>query len=213
VLVLALAGTALGASVTVRVEGKTRTLLAPTVVQTRTGSITRGGAPSGKCPASCAQGALDAATHHRWGGTWSNSYDEYFVTSILGESYAHSTTYYWSVWINNRYAQAGACDIKLHRGDQLLFAAEGSTTADPIAIKAPSSATVGQTFDVTVVTYNQSGKSKPLAGATVTVAGHSGKTDRHGVVPLTPDSAGTFTLSAFDKGYIRAAPVTVHVSG
>jgi Domain of unknown function (DUF4430) len=207
------ASAAPGPAVTVRVEGVKRTLLAPTVVHIHAGSITKGGAPSGACPAKSAAGALDTATRHHWVGTWSSSFNDYEVTSILGEAHSFSTNLYWSVWINNKYATTGVCEIKLRRGDQVLFAAEGSKTEDPIAIEAPSSATVGHTFQVTVVSFSEAGKSRPLAGAAVSVAGHSGKTDSHGTVPLTPSSIGTFTINAAHTGYIRAAPVTVHVSG
>src|SRR4051812_39189617 len=79
---LAVAGTA---PVTVRVEGLKRELLAPSAVKVHTGSLTRFGAPSGKCPDTSAAGALDAATHHRWKGTWESSFGDYEITSILGE--------------------------------------------------------------------------------------------------------------------------------
>jgi hypothetical protein len=201
-------------SVTVRVEGLDRTLLTPTAVQTHAGSITRFHAPAGACSASSAAGALDAATHHKWGGTWSSSVGDYEITSILGERHSFTSKYYWSIWIDNRLATAGACGIKLHRGDQLLFAVEPiKTTEDPIAIQAPATAAVGHMFNVTVVSYSQKGKATPLAGATVSVAGHSGLTNSQGVVPLTPSAPGTFTLLAQHAGYIRAAPARVVVAG
>jgi hypothetical protein len=191
-----------------------RTLLTPTVVHVRSGSITRFGAPAGGCPAASGAGALDAATHHRWVGSWSTSFSDYEITSVLGESHAFTSKDYWEIFVNNVAASAGACSLKLHSGMQLLFAAVPQKgTEFPIAIMAPTSATVGHTFTATVVSFNAKGKSKPLAGATVSVAGHSGKTDSHGTVPLTPSQAGTFTITAADTGYIRAAPVTVHVSG
>jgi hypothetical protein len=212
-LALAPATAAQAAKVTVRVEGKTKTLLAPTVVKVGSGSVTKFGAPTGACPAASAQGALDTATHHSWIGTWSTTYGpQYFITSILGESYAKSKTYYWGIFVNNRYATTGACLIKLHPGDQLLFATEGMSAEYPIAVIAPAHATIGHRFIVKVVAYNAKGKAKPLAGATVSINGHSGKTDKQGTVPLTPSHAGTFTLLATHAGYIRAAPVTVRVS-
>jgi hypothetical protein len=212
-LLTGVAFAASGPAVTVRVEGLKKTLLAPTVVHVHSGSITKGGAPSGACPAKSAAGALDAATRHKWGGTWSTSFSDYEITSILGESHAFTSKYYWEIVVNNVSASAGACALKLHTGEQLMFAAVPDTgTEFPIAIEAPSSATVGHQFDATVVWFNAKGKSKPLAGATVSIAGHVFKTDSHGIVPLTPDNAGTFTLNATDTGYIRAAPVMVHVS-
>lgn len=205
---------AAGPGVTVRVEGIKRTLLAPTAVHVRSGSITRFGAPAGACPAASGAGALDAATRHHWVGSWSTSFNDYEITSVLGESHSFTSKDFWEIFVNNVAASAGACSTKLHSGEQLLFAAVPQKgTEFPIAIKAPASATVGHTFTVTVVSFNAKGKSKPLAGATVSVAGHAGKTDSHGTLPLTPSHAGTFTVTAAHAGFIRAAPVQVHVTG
>jgi hypothetical protein len=205
--------TAVGSTVTVRVEGLKRTLLAPTVVHLHSGSITKGGAPAGACPARSGAGALDAVTHHHWVGTWSTSFDDYEVTSILGEAHSFTTKLYWSVWVGNKFASTGVCGIKLHPNEQLLFAAASSKTKGLVAIKAPSSATVGQPFAVTVVWFNGSGKTKPLAGATVTAAGVSSQTNSQGTVELTPTQAGTLSLKAAHAGYIRSAPVQVSVTG
>ena len=199
-----------GTSVTVRVEGKTHTLLEPTVVHTHTGWITAGHVAKGKCKATSGQGALDVATHHRWSGTFSNSLGSYFIKTILGET-DNGPSVYWSIFVNNVSASTGACGITLHRGDQLLFAA-AKYPEYPMAIKSPSTATAGVQFNVTVVYYNAGGKPKPLAGATLTVNGHSGRTNSHGVVPLKASNPGTYFLHAEDAGYIRAAPVRLEVN-
>jgi hypothetical protein len=203
---------ALAAKVTVRVEGKRKTLLNPSVVKTGGGSITKFGASAGACSAASAQGALDVATHHSWIGKWSTTYGpEYFITSILGESYATSKTYFWEIFVNNVPATAGGCEIKLHPGDQLLFAADTGSQY-PIVLTAPAHATAGHKFTAKAVAYNAKGKAKPLAGATVSANGHSSKTGKDGTVLLTLSHVGTFTLKASHAGYIRAAPVTLRVS-
>ena len=208
----ALPAGALAVNVTVRVEGKTKTLLKPTVVKTPSGSITRFGAPSGACPGSSGQGALDVATHHNWIGTWSTQFGpEYFVSAILGESYATSKTYFWEIFVNNVAATTGGCEIKLHPGDTLLFAAD-TGKQNPIALTAPAHAKIGRPFTAKVVAYNAKGKAKPLAGATVSAGGHSAKTGKRGTVSLTPTKAGKLVLRVTDKGYVRAAPVTVVVT-
>lgn len=202
-----------GSSVTVRVEGLTHTLLLPKAVKPGSGWITKLGAPTGKCPASSAAGALDLATHHNWGGKWDSSFNDYEVLSILGEQHPFTSKYFWEVLVNNLIANSGVCGTKLHAGDRLVFAAVPDTPTEyPIAIEAPSSATVGHAFRATVVWFNAKGKPKPLAGATVSVAGRSGKTNSHGTLSLTASHAGTFVLTAQHAGYIRAAPVTVKVS-
>jgi Domain of unknown function (DUF4430) len=213
-LALISAGAALASAVTVRVEGLKRTLLAPTVVHPRPGSITRYGAPKDACPSPSAQGALDVATHHRWVGKWSTQFGpEYEITSILGEAHSFTSKYFWEIFVNNVASSAGACEIKLHRGDQLLFAAvPDSGIAYPLAIESLRSATVGHAFTVKVVYFTGPGTAKPLGGATVSAAGRSGRTDGHGTVSLTPSHAGRFVLHAEHAGYVRAAPVTLTVS-
>lgn len=205
---------ATGPAVTVRVEGLKRTLISPRVVHTHSGWITKYGAPTRKCSAQSAQGALDVATRHDWGGSWNTSLQEYEVTSILGEAHPFTPPkYYWEIFVDNVAASAGACELKLHRGEQLLFAAvPDSGTTYPLALEAPKSASVGHQFTVKVVYFNGLGKAKPLPGATVSVAGHSAKTNSHGTIPLTASHAGTFVLDAERAGYVRAAPVTLRVS-
>jgi hypothetical protein len=215
-LVASMATLASGASsskVTVRVEGLSRTLLPPKTVTAHPGWITRFGAPTGRCPETSAAGALDVATKHGWGGKFESSFGDYEITSILGETHTFTSKDFWEIFVNNVAASAGACASPLRPGEQLLFAAVPQKgTEYPMAIKAPSAATVGHPFDVEVVWFNAKGKAEPLAGATVSVAGRSGKTNGHGVVPLTPSHPGTFVLTADRAGYIRAVPATVHVS-
>ena len=101
-----------GAERTIRIEGKAKTLLATTKAVGEAGSITKGGAPKGACPGDTAQGALDVATHHRWSGKWSDSYDEYEIITILGDTES-GTKSYWEIFVNNVAATSGACEIKL----------------------------------------------------------------------------------------------------
>jgi hypothetical protein len=211
-IAVAVPGVALAApKVTVRVEGKSRTLLPTTAVQTHTGSITKGGAPKGTCSAASGAGALDVATHHRWSGSWDTMFGDYFVKTILGDTEG-GTKSFWEIFVNNVAASSGMCGIRLRSGDKLLFAAvPASGTEYPLGLIAPSTAAVGHTFTVKVVYHNAKGTPKPLAGATVSVNGHSGNTGSGGTVTLTPSHAGTFTISATKTGYIRAASVTLTV--
>lgn len=109
-----------GPKVTVAVQGKTKALLATRTVQAPSGWITRGGAASGKCPADSAQGALNVATHGNWKGKWYSSYNEYYITGILGDTET-SKKYYWGLYVNGKLASKGACEIKLKSGEKLLF--------------------------------------------------------------------------------------------
>jgi hypothetical protein len=195
-------------TVTVRVEGKAKTLLAPKSVKTHSGSITKGGAPAGACPATSAQGALDVATKGRWSGTFSTDFNSYFVTQILGDTESGKKAF-WEILVNNVPATTGGCGIALHKGDQLLFAVVPSSGhAYPAALAAPATAHVGQAITVKVSWFNAKGKKAPLAHAKVGGA----VTNSKGVATITPSKTGKLTLQATEKGYIRSAPVTVHVS-
>ena len=106
--------------VTITIKGRTRTLLATEMVRTKPGWITRGGAPTGKCSAESAQGALNIATHGNWKGSWYAKYHEYYITGILGDNET-GKKYYWGLYVDGKTASVGACDIKLKAGDKLLF--------------------------------------------------------------------------------------------
>jgi hypothetical protein len=213
------AALAAGTTVSVRVEGLKKTLLFPTVIHTHAGWITRFGAPTGDCPATSGQGALDVATHHRWAGKWTTQFGpEYEITSIFGESHPFSSKYFWEIFVNNVAASAGACEINLHRGEQLLFAAVPQTgAAYPLKLSVLTRPVAGRPFKVKVAYYGPNGKAKPLAGATVTAGGvsaqpvpHSAikaRTNAHGIASLTEPRLGLMILQAAGRGYIRSAPV------
>ena len=209
---LSCAGPALaGTSVSVRVEGLTRTLLpATTVSAPSSGSITKGGTPAGQCKADTAAGALDAATHDKWGGAYSKGLG-IEVDNILGTTYSYAKGDYWSVFVDDRYAESGICGLTLHAGEQLLFApypSKGKTF--PIVLTAPAKASVGTPFEVKAFYYpGQGNTTRPIKG--VSFSGAAGTTNAQGVATITPSSAGTLKLVANATGYIRSALDTVTV--
>jgi hypothetical protein len=203
------------ATVTVRVEGLKRTLLAPSKVKTHTGSITESGTPKGACPATSAAGALDGAAHHQWSGHYTKSFG-LEVTSILGESHPFTPAKdYWEVFVNNIAAQSGVCELSLRSGDQLLFAAvpDKGPSEFPIAVKLPGHGTAGVALSAKVSYYDAKGKAKPLAGATVSGVGKSAKSSSDGTVHLTPSKDGSFVVQASKRGYIRSTPTLLQVTG
>jgi hypothetical protein len=210
---LAAKGAGGGTTVTVRVEGLNRTLLAPTqVTAPKTGSITKGGTPKGKCSARTAAGALDVATHHRWNGKWTTSFGLELI-GIFGEQHPFTSKDFWSIWVDDKFAPAGLCGLKLHRGEQLLFAAVSDTfNGFPLVLSAPGTATTGHAFRVTVTYFGKANKKTPLAHARVTGRGISVRTNGHGVATIDPHTAGTLVLKASAPGYIRSAPDRVRVS-
>ena len=202
-----------GSQVTVRVEGKQRTLLDTKSIHTHGGFITRGGAPSGTCPATSGAGALDVATKHHWGGNYGSSFG-LAVTSILGESHTFTSNYFWEIFIDNKPATVGACGLSLKRGDALVFAAVPTKGVEYLtAIRAPRSATSGKPFTVKVVRYTGGGVAKPLAGAPVRIGKKSVKTNARGVATVTITGTGKVTVHSAPKGEVRAVPVTVRVTG
>jgi hypothetical protein len=210
-LAIAASAVAAGTGVSVRVEGVKHTLLPATVVHGESGSITKGGTPAGSCPGSSGAGDLDAATHHNWGGTYSSGLG-IDINTVLGETHTFSPTgFYWAIWVNNRFASKGVCDLKLHAGDQLLLAPyPGKGTIFPIVLSAPGHAAAGHPFKVKATYFaGTKGAAKPLSG--VSIKG-GGATNKQGIATVTASRAGKLKLVASRKGYVRAE-ATVAVSG
>jgi hypothetical protein len=220
------AGPALAAAtkVDVRVEGTSHTLLSQrTVTAPSTGSITKGSTPSGECPADSAAGALTAATHGNWNGTYSSGLG-IEVTNILGTNAVYDHGSYWEFFVNNRAASEGVCDTTLKAGEQLLFAqvpAKGKAEL-PIVVKAPETVHAGKPFDVKTFVYAGKGNATRavkahfsathIAGSSHTASLGAGSSNARGVSRLTlAPGATTYSLTASAKGEIRSAAVTVKV--
>ncbi len=152
-------------TVTVRVEGLTRTLVPLTKVRLKSGGwILRAGVTKGACSTASALGALDLTTHHRWGGiVYSGSI---FVDSILGVRYGKTAKHYWAFFAGNVYSQLGACNVTPRAGEPILFAAVPLTDSGDyvLGLSARGSAHAGQALTVKVVYYTATGKPRPLAG-------------------------------------------------
>ena len=205
----ALAATKTNPSVTVRIEGAKKTLLLPTTVKVPSGYITRYGAPAKKCPAASVQGALQVATRGRWAGKWYSSFNEYLVGSILGEKPKGSN--FWDLFVGNKSASVGACDIKARPGQQIVFTDE-SGTVNLSGLSAPHSAVAGKPFTVKVVGYTAKGKAVPLADQSVAGNGITTvKTDSHGDATVTSTHSGVLVLRTSPKKYVRSEAI-VHVA-
>jgi hypothetical protein len=106
-------------AVVVEVKNQSKTLLKPTKTRGEKGSVTKGGAPKGKCPGNSAAGALDAATHGQWTGKYYASVQGIFITSIMGVKPPGKD--YWGFFVNGKSSNAGICGVKLAPGQHLLF--------------------------------------------------------------------------------------------
>jgi hypothetical protein len=209
--VLAAPALGAGANVSFRVEGASKTLLPATTVAVPTsGSITKGGTPKGSCPeAGTAAGAFNVATRGDWTGKDFSFGIE--VNSILGES-VNNRSRYWELFANNHVANAGICDLKVKRGDQLLFASVPTRGKQyPIVLKAPSKATVGKPFQVKAFYYRgASAATTPIPG--VSFSGVKGTTNVQGAATVTASKTGKLSLVGSKLGEIRSAAATVVVS-
>jgi hypothetical protein len=209
--VLAAPALGAGAKVSFRVEGASKTLLPATTVAVPTsGSITKGGTPKGSCPeAGTAAGAFNVATRGDWTGKDFSFGIE--VNSILGES-VNNRSRYWELFDNNHVANAGICDLKVKRGDQLLFASVPTRGKQyPIVLTAPSKATVGKPFQVRAFYYRgASAATTPIPG--VSFSGVKGTTNVQGAATVTASKAGKLSLVGSKLGEIRSAAATVVVS-
>jgi uncharacterized low-complexity protein len=121
-IALAVAGGALAASTgpAVKVQIKTTTkTLKTAVVHGSTGWITKSGAPKGKCSAKSGAGALNAATHGKWGGKWYPKFSDYLVNSILGVK--PKGKQFWELVVNGKPASSGICHLKLKANQTIVF--------------------------------------------------------------------------------------------
>jgi hypothetical protein len=204
-----------GPAVTVRIEGASRTLLPTTTVRPGTGVVRKDGH---SCSRASGAGALNNATRGAWSGKWFSGLG-FEVLKILGETDNFTTTRsYWDLFVNNVASQVGICSVKLHPGEQLLFAAvPAKGTVYPLRLNVLSQPVAGRAFRVRVVFYDAKRKPHPLAGATVTATGIgreplpndriTAKTGSGGVATLTEQRSGLIQLGAGKRGYVRAASV------
>ncbi len=84
----------------------------------------------------------------------------------------------WYLKVNHKNPNIGGEDVKLHAGDEVLWALEPFPYPGELALKAPKRAKAGKPFRVRVFSYDDNGKRTPAAG--VTVRGASGPTGADG---------------------------------
>jgi len=218
-LILATAASAASpATVTVRVEGLSATLLPATQVSTTTTPVVRDGNPEDSCSGTSALGALQTATGGDWDGPWEQTYHQYEINSIEGESHAFSSGYYWDFWLNHAEAQTGACEAEALAGAEVLFfpcSEAAPSCPTPLAIEAPSSAGVKEPVTVIVKQYDAEGEPSPASGARITWNGGSAETEAAGRASVSFGATGSYELhvSGSESGpaAVRAqASVCVH---
>jgi hypothetical protein len=90
----------------------------------------------------------------------------------------------WYLKVNHKGAMVSGDAVKLKPGDEVLWdLAPSYPYPNELGLEVPDSALGGQPFQVTVYSYDEKGKRKPVSGATVT--GASGPTDSGGKATVT----------------------------
>jgi hypothetical protein len=207
----AVAGTP--ATVSVRVEGQASTLLPLKTVTTNTTPT-----PSpGNCAGTTAAGALQLATE----GSWDH---EAYIQTILGETHEWtvSSPRYWAFWINDKYAEEGACGLQLKEGDGVLFLVdealepEYTPTVLPLELSgAPTEIAQGESAIVTVNKYSTAGVASAASGVSVKGGEKAVLTDSSGHATVKFNAIGTALLRGTKSKFAPTASVAVcvHIVG
>jgi hypothetical protein len=91
----------------------------------------------------------------------------------------------WYLKVNHKGSQVSGDAVKLRPGDEVLWdLAPSYPYPNELSLEAPKTASAGVPFVVHVVSYDEKGKRKPVAGATVTGAS----------APTAADGSATVTV-------------------
>jgi hypothetical protein len=125
----------------------------------------------------------------------------------IGKSVAKGSSS-WYLKVNHKALSVGGDKAKIKPGDEVLWdLAPSFPYPNELALEAPLSASANVPFTVHVVSYDEKGKRKPVAGATVT--GAAGPTAADGSTTVTLSASGE--LSATHGKEIPSAVVGVCV--
>jgi hypothetical protein len=100
----------------------------------------------------------------------------------------------WYLKVNHKNPNRGGEQVKVKPGDEVLWALEPFPYPEELSLLAPFSAHPGVPFEVTVFSYDDKGKKKPAAGATVTGALLPTDASGHTMVTLTAETTLVATL-------------------
>jgi hypothetical protein len=202
------------ATVNVRVEGASQTLVDTTSVTTTAQPVSKAGHD---CSGTSAGGALDRATAGNWNAGYFDTLGHY-VTAIMGEDYSASTSDGWTVFVNHRAISQSPCLQELGAGDDVVYfvshcefdASIGDCSNAPVlplGLIAPATVQQGASAQVTVIRYDVNGTTAPVPGASVGGA----VTDADGHATIAFPASGTVRLKAEKPGFARSEAETVAV--
>jgi hypothetical protein len=206
--------TAAPTTLTVRIEGKTKTIFEGAVttdvheVDSGDGSGahkcdgTNGGA--GTVPGPTATSAMDDAIHgagRTWAGSYDASFDDFLVNRIGPD--ASSSTQFWGVAVQGKSLQVGGCQAIVTAGQEVLWAYD-SFNKKLLRASGPKTTPLGRLTRVKVIDTE---KNKPVAGARI----GGKKTNAGGIAKLRFKSPGTKRLKATASKAIRSNQLVVKV--
>ena len=222
-LALLLPASAPAASVTTMVVGKTRTLRdAKSVKLTDTRRVKVGGhrcTVAGATPLGVLAGLHLTMRLHDYGSCGRRPADaaSLFVKRLGPDRNRGRDG--WVYKVGRRVGSAGAGDVsgpfgtgrRLRGGDRLLWfwcraQSSGGCQRTLEAVPERTTAAPGEALRVTVRGYDDGGRGKPAAGATVRLGSATALTGADGVATLTVPEAGRLRLTAEQDGAVRAFP-------
>lgn len=211
------------ATVTVRVEGFNGvTLLPQTQVTTTTAPVPVEG---GVCSGTSVGGALYDATHGDWEAKENGGVEILGIEGLDLPPFGPGNYAYWSIWLNNAFAQNGACNEELDPNENVVFAAQcfelgpdcpSATAPDHFLTMTPPASTdvgVGESVSLTVGSLGTASGTPEALPAGVTVIGGSSPVSPNpeGVATLSFTAAGTYTLQARASDSVPSNPYTICV--
>ena len=219
---LACASSALAAApfkVSVRVEGKSRTLIKERKVTLADAPIIKDGNPDHACNGQAAIGALQAGSGGNWSGSWFEGLG-YSADAIMGNR--PKAPGYFELWVNHRLSSTGLCDTRMSAGDQVLMFVQDCTydpalqgcrnPVTPLGVRVAHRIKRNSVRTVRVVAYAADGSTKPDPGATVYVNGRRlGRTNARGWIHIRGTRTGRGTIYATDRGHARSETAVVRI--
>ncbi|TFL03488.1 hypothetical protein BDV98DRAFT_504375 [Pterulicium gracile] len=201
--------------VKVRVEGETKTLFEG-VVLTRGHNVTSASGGTHRCdgtnldanpkPGATCTGALDDAAKlakFEWDGSFSTSFDDYFVSTIAGQS--QTSTQFWGLLLNFQLAPVGGCQQQVKNGDEAMWAFDAFSKSSFLKLSGPKTAVAGKAVTLTV---KDGSTGNAVAGATV----HGQISDANGQVSVVFGKKGVVTVKAEKADSVRSNAVALLVT-
>lgn len=174
------------AHVSVRVEAPGRTLADSTLTTDRAQVKPDG---TNTCSGTSAGGALWKALPTHWSGTWFASFGDFTVDAIDGVRGAADGSTYWAFWLNGTVSTKGVCGTELQAGDKVLEFLCSSTPDFSSCTNLPLDLSLvevrGGKAKVKVVLLSGTGRSTPVAGATVSGGAAPVRTAADGTARVT----------------------------